>query len=92
MNEIRQSKETYSACLNFQRKELVDSAELQRQRELIMQVDTELRRAYNINALAQMDASRLSTLEQEERNLVQERHSLVLKMLQLALLDINHHL
>lgn len=57
-----------------------------------MHVDAELRRAYNINALAQMDASRLSSLEQEERKLVSERHQLVLKMLQLALADVNHHL
>ena len=57
-----------------------------------MQVDAELRRAHNINALAHMDASRLNTLEQVERNLVNERHQLVLKMLQLALADVNHHL
>ena len=57
-----------------------------------MQVDAELRRAHNINALAQMDASRLSTLEQQEQSLVKERHALVLKMLQLALADVNHHL
>ena len=48
----------------------MDRQELQKQRELIMQVDAELRRAYNINALAQMDAARLSTLEKEERSLV----------------------
>ena len=57
-----------------------------------MQVDAELRRAHNINALAHMDASRLNTLEQVERNLVNERHQLVLKMLKLALADVNHHL
>ena len=39
-----------------------------------------------------MDAARLSTLEREERNLVTERHQLVLKMLKLALADVNHHL
>lgn len=67
MGEIRQTKDTYAACLNFQRQDVVEREELQRQRELIMQVDAELRRAHNINALAQMDASRLSTVEQQER-------------------------
>lgn len=57
-----------------------------------MQVDAELRRAHNINALAHMDASRLNALEQVERSLVNERHQLVLKMLQLALADVNHAL
>ena len=92
LSEIQQTKATYAACKNFERKEYVDREGLQKQRELIMHVDAELRRAYNINALAQMDASRLSSLEQEERKLVSERHQLVLKMLQLALADVNHHL
>ena len=39
-----------------------------------------------------MDAARLSSLETQEQTLVEERHQLVLKMLQLALADVNHHL
>ena len=39
-----------------------------------------------------MDASRLNTLEKTERNLVSERHQLVLRMLKLALADVTHHL
>ena len=57
-----------------------------------MKIDGELRRAHNINAIGQMDAARLSTLEKQENNLVKERHTLVLRILQLALADVNHHL
>ena len=39
-----------------------------------------------------MDAARLSALEKEENNLAKERHTLVLRILQLALADVNHHL
>ena len=92
MNEIKSTKTTYEACRNFEHKDVNEREELQRQRELIMKIDAELRRAHNINAIGQMDAARLSTLEKQENNLVKERHTLVLRILQLALADVNHHL
>ena len=63
MNEIKSTKTTYEACRNFEQKDVNEREELQRQRELIMKIDAELRRAHNINAIGQMDAARLSALE-----------------------------
>lgn len=70
----------------------MDRVELQKQRELVLQADAQLRRAYNMNAEAMMDSARLSNVELQEKALQEERHHAVLRILQLALADINHHL
>lgn len=39
-----------------------------------------------------MDSARLNNVEMQEKTLNKERHQAVLRILQLALADINHHL
>ena len=90
--ETRNMLVTYKSCQEFQQQESFDRVELQKQRELVIQADAQLRRAYNMNASAMMNSARLSNVEQQEKALQEERHHAVLRILQLALADINHHL
>ena len=92
LEKQKDTVETYELCKSFKQREASDSVKLEKQRQIILELNSELRRAYNITSAAVIDGARLSAIEKAEFELQEERHKAVLMILELALADVNHHL
>lgn len=84
--------ETFELTRKFQQREAADAVKLKEQRAAILELNSELRKAYNLSSAAAIEGVQLSALEEAEIALQSERHEAVLKILELALADVNHHL
>jgi hypothetical protein len=77
---------------SFQQREAADAIKLKEQRANILALNGELREAENQVVAASIDNAHLEAIEGAEAELRQERHQAVLRILELILDDIHHHL
>jgi hypothetical protein len=90
--ETRLSKQkdlisTYDASIEFAERERLDAEKLQEQRNELVELNAELRKAYNITRAEAIEQARLSAYEESDSALRDFRHEEVLRMLKQALGD-----
>lgn len=93
--KVRYEKQQDTASLvemtkQFLAREAIDASKLKEQRAAIVELNSQLRQAYNLSTAATIEGAHLKAVEQAEKELQQERHSMVLRILELAIEDINH--
>lgn len=92
LEKQRDTVSTYELTRQFKAREAADAIKLKEQRTAILELNAELRKVYNATSAAAIEGAHLSAVEQAEVQLQQERHQAVLRLLELALADVNHHL